>query len=109
MPLNDDYELSVSLSIFAEEYHIHLLINQISDLIRTAVGEGRWKPSPYAIRTVYDSAPANSNLRRLCSLVFTINFSKPGSYIDINIWKTTFEDFSDFGWSYFQRVQMGKI
>jgi len=108
IPLNDDYKPLANLGIFAEKYHIRLLMNQISNLIRTAVGESRWKPSPDIMKTVYGSVPANSNLRRLCSLAFTINFNKRGSCIDINIWKSTFNDFSEFGWDYFQRVQMGQ-
>lgn len=68
MPLDSNDDSLIHLGIFAEKYHIRLLVNQISNLLRKAITEGRWKPSPDTARTVYDGVPAKSILRRLYSL-----------------------------------------
>ncbi len=59
MPFDNDDSSLINLGVFAEKYQVRLLTNHISDLIRKAVSEGRWKPSP-GMRTLYDGVPANS-------------------------------------------------
>ncbi len=108
IPFDNDESSLINLGVFAEKYQVRLLTNHISDLIRKAVSEGRWKPSPDMMRTVYDGVPANSILRRLCALGFTVSLGKAGHRMDYSIWKTVFNDFVDLGWDYFCRTLEGQ-
>ncbi|KAI9858941.1 MAG: hypothetical protein M1813_007243 [Trichoglossum hirsutum] len=101
----------IDLAVLADKYHICLLKNQTSNEIRTALSEKRWKLTPDMVRTVYTSTPAGSILRRLCSLGFVARNSVPVDILenkDYDTWKSVFSDFSDLGWDYFRRVQMGQ-
>ncbi|CAO1606370.1 MAG: hypothetical protein LQ349_000614 [Xanthoria aureola] len=106
LPLDGDSESLVKLGVFAEKYRIRYLINQISDVIRTAASKGNWKPSPEILRTAYSGTLTSSIIRRLCSLVLTVSLSKESVRTDL--WKPVFTDFADLGWDYFRRVQMGQ-
>jgi hypothetical protein len=101
----------VDLAILADKYHICILKNQVSDKIRTALSERRWKLTPDMIRTVYASTPTNSILRRLCSLGFVTSNCGSVDIIqrkDCDKWKSVFSEFSDLGWDYFYHMQMGQ-
>lgn len=108
LPLDSNDDSLIRLGVFAEKYHIRLLINQISNILRKAITEGRWKPSPDIARRVYDSVPVKSILRRLCSLGLTVSLGKMGHRTDYGIWEAVFIEFADLGWDYFRRTQKGQ-
>ncbi|KAI9775932.1 MAG: hypothetical protein M1839_000721 [Geoglossum umbratile] len=99
----------IDLAILADKYQICLLKNQISDEIRTALSQGRWRITPDMVCIVYASTPTNSILRRLFSLGFMtgngglVEFSPYGSS---EKWKSVFSEFSELGWDYFYHIQM---
>ena len=109
MSLDSNDDFLIHLRIFAEKYNIRLLISQIFNVIRKAIIEGRWKPSPDTARTVYDGVPAKSILRRLCSLGLTVSLGKSSHCIDCGIWETVLTEFAELGWDYFRRMQKGQI
>jgi BTB/POZ domain len=95
----------IDLAILAHKYQICLLNNQISDTIRTALSEERWKLTPHMIWTAYASTPTNSILRRLLSLGFATSATQQK---DCESWKPVFSEFPDFGWDYFYRVHIDR-
>ena len=109
IPLESNDDSLIHLGIFAEKYHIRLLIDQISKVIRKAITEGRWKPSPDSARTVYDGVPAELILRWLCSFGLTVSLGKSNHRTDCGIWEIVFVEFAELGWEYFRRMQKGQI
>jgi hypothetical protein len=103
-----DLNSLVGLAVFADHYFVHLLQNQISDVMRTKLSDNTWKLTPETMRAVYKETPTGSTLRQLCSLAFTVNSKQTNSWgelmthDDYNIWKPVFTEFADFGWDYFQ-------
>lgn len=57
---------------------------------------------------MYNGTSANSTLRPLCSLGFTVSLGKLGHRTDCDTWKRVFNDFADLGWDYFRRMQKGQ-
>lgn len=81
---NDDSFL-INLGVFVKKYQVRLLTNYIFDSIRKAVSKNRWKPSSNIMRTMYDDVSANSVLRHLCALSFTISLSKISHHMNYSI------------------------
>ena len=109
MPLDSNDDSLIHLGVFTEKYYIRLLINQISNVIRKAITEDRWKPSPETARIVFDGVPAESILRRLCSLGLLVSLGKSNHRADCGIWETVFTDFAELGWDYFRHMQKGQV
>lgn len=101
---DNDESFLINLDVFVEKYQVRLLTNHIFDLIRKTINENRWKSSLNMMRTMYDGVLANSILRRLCALDFTISLSKVGHRMNYSIWKTVFNDFANLEWNYFCRT-----
>jgi hypothetical protein len=109
----------LDLAIFAQRYHICLLKNQTSDVLRAALSNGGWKVTPDAMLNVYKAMPAGSVLRQLCFLGFiAVTDSEP---IDIgslqehskdgksrNPWEAVFNYCPSLGWDYFQHKSTGE-
>ncbi len=102
---NDD--ALINLRIFANRYHIRLLINQIFNLLRKSLGEGSWRPNSDVTRAIYDGVAVNLIFRRLCSLGLMMSL-RTRNHTEFSTWKTAFTDFANLGWDYFRRMQKGQ-
>ncbi|KAE9366360.1 hypothetical protein N431DRAFT_386690 [Stipitochalara longipes BDJ] len=89
---------ALNLAVFAQKYKIYHLRNQASDVVRVALGEGKWNITPDMISAVYRVAPAGSALRQLSFLGFVASEGRT----DSTLWQTAFHECQGLGWDYFQ-------
>ncbi|PMD32209.1 hypothetical protein L207DRAFT_572457 [Hyaloscypha variabilis F] len=89
---------ALNLAVFAQKYKIYHLRNQASDVVRAALGEGKWSITPDMISAVYKVAPAGSALRQLSFLGFVASEGRT----DSTLWQTAFHECQGLGWDYFQ-------
>jgi hypothetical protein len=101
-----DMDTLIGLAVFADLYLVYTLKNQLSDVIRAALLENPEKLTPEIIQVVYRGTYTNSTLRRLCSFAFALRSGKVvlSRHENLEIWKSVFTDFADFGWDYFQSL-----
>ncbi len=99
---NDD--ALINLKIFANKYHIQLLINQIFNLLRKSLNEDSWRSNSDVTRAIYDDVIINSIFRRLCSLELMMSL-RTRNHTEFSTWKIVFTDFANLEWDYFRRMQ----
>jgi len=95
---SDFVDGALNLAVFAQKYKIYHLRNQASDVVRSALGDGKWNITPDMISAVYRVAPAGSALRQLSFLGFVASEGRT----DSTLWQTAFHECQGLGWDYFQ-------
>ncbi|KAK4945629.1 hypothetical protein LTR10_015248 [Elasticomyces elasticus] len=94
----------VKLGIFAAEYEIPALSNQITDVIRSNLASGEWKLQASIADNIYDVVPAGEPLREV--IRGTLG-RLPRSIADLEEdsreeWKATILKHSQLGWDYIE-------
>ncbi|KAI1623173.1 hypothetical protein EDD37DRAFT_460526 [Exophiala viscosa] len=94
----------VKLGIFAAEYEIPALSNQVTDVIRSNLASGEWKLQASIADSIYDVVPAGGTLREVIRGALGL---LPRSIADLEEdsreeWKTTILKHSQLGWDYIE-------
>jgi len=108
----------VELAIMAELHKIHLLKNQTSDIMLSALKKKKPHMTPATVDKIYGAVPSGSVLRRLAFGEFlnaiddrndhAIPHWIPKKPFDYDEWKSVFGNHSDFGWDYFHHNIVAK-
>ncbi|EXJ68615.1 uncharacterized protein A1O5_08409 [Cladophialophora psammophila CBS 110553] len=87
----------VQLGIFAWNYQVSALSNQVTDMIRHNLANNEWKLEAAIVDAIYQAAPAKSPLREVIRAALG---QLPRSCIDGEEWERTWKRNPDLGWDH---------